>query len=210
MKKCILGTKVGMTQIFTEDGTAVPVTVVKAGPISVLQKKTEEIDGYSAIKIGYLEVSENRVNKPMMGQFEKVCVSPKKHLKEFKLEDCPKYEVGQEIKVEEIFEAGDSIDVSGISKGKGFQGTVKRYNTARGKETHGSHYHRGPGSMAGASDPSKVFKGKRLPGHMGMEKVTVQNLDVVKIDAERGLLLIKGAVPGPKGGLLIIRDSVKA
>ncbi len=210
MNKCMLGTKIGMTQIFNEDGTAVPVTVIKAGPLSVVQKKTVEVDGYSAIKVGYEDMSEKRANKPDKGQFEKAGVSVKKHMKEFKLEDCEKFSVGQEIKVEEMFTAGDAIDISGISKGKGFQGTVKRYGTNRGRMTHGSHYHRGPGSMSACSDPSKVFKGKRLPGHMGFDKITVQNLSVVKVDGERGLLLVKGAVPGPRGGLLVIEETVKA
>ncbi len=210
MEKCILGKKVGMTQIFTEEGIAIPVTVVEAGPCSVIQKKTVETDGYNSIQVGYSDVSEKRINKPLNGQFAKAKVSPKKFLREFRLDDCEKYEVGQEIKVEDMFQDGDKIDVSGISKGKGFQGTVKRHGTGRGKETHGSHYHRGPGSMGGCSDPSKVFKGKKLPGHMGSEKVTVQNLNIVKVDAQRGLLLVKGAIPGPKGGLLVIKDSVKA
>ena len=210
MKKCILGKKIGMTQVFTEDGMMIPVTVVLAGPMSVVQKKTEEIDGYNAIKFGFEDVSEKKVNKPMKGQFEKANVTPKRYLREFKLDDISKYEVGSVVKVEDMFEAGDKVDVTGISKGKGFQGTVKRFCTARGRMTHGSGYHRGIGSMGANSSPSRIFKGKKMPGHMGVKRVTVQNLAVVKVDAERGLLLVKGAVPGPKGGLLMIKDSVKA
>ncbi|HHW21793.1 MAG TPA: 50S ribosomal protein L3 [Clostridiaceae bacterium] len=210
MKKCILGKKIGMTQVFTEDGMMIPVTVVLAGPMSVVQKKTEEIDGYNAIKFGFEDVSEKKVNKPMKGQFEKANVTPKRYLREFKLDDISKYEVGSVVKVEDMFEAGDKVDVTGISKGKGFQGTVKRFGTARGRMTHGSGYHRGIGSMGANSSPSRIFKGKKMPGHMGVKRVTVQNLAVVKVDAERGLLLVKGAVPGPKGGLLMIKDSVKA
>ena len=210
MKKCILGKKIGMTQVFDEKGVMIPVTVVLAGPVSVIQKKTEELDGYSAIKVGFQDIPERKANKPMKGQFEKAKVSPKKVMREFKLEDVASYEVGNVIKVEDMFQAGDKIDVSGISKGKGYAGTVKRFGTARGRMTHGSGYHRGLGSMGAHSDPSRIFKGKVMPGHMGSEKVTVQNLSVVKVDTERGLLLVKGAVPGPKGGLLVIKDSVKA
>jgi len=210
MKKCMIGRKIGMTQVFTEDGVMVPVTVISAGPISVIQKKTVEVDGYNAVKFGFEDISDKKVNKPMKGQFEKAGVSPKRVMKEFKLDDISAYEVGKVIKVEDMFEAGDRVDVSGISKGKGFQGTVKRYRTARGRMTHGSGYHRGIGSMGANSSPSRIFKGKKMPGRMGAEKVTVQNLAVVKVDAERGLLLVKGAVPGAKGGLLVIKDSVKA
>lgn len=210
MKKCILGKKIGMTQVFTEDGMMIPVTVVLAGPMSVVQKKTEEIDGYNAIKFGFGDVSERKVTKPVKGQFEKASVSPKRYLREFKLDDISKFEVGSVVKVEDMFEAGDKVDVTGISKGKGFQGTVKRFGTARGRMSHGSGYHRGIGSMGANSSPSRIFKGKKMPGHMGVKRVTVQNLTVVKVDAERGLLLLKGAVPGAKGGLLMIKDSVKA
>lgn len=210
MKKCMLGKKIGMTQVFTEDGMMIPVTVVLAGPMAVVQKKTEEIDGYNAIKFGFEDVSERKVNKPMMGQFEKASVSPKRVLREFRLDDISGFEVGNVVKVEDMFEAGDRVDVSGISKGKGFQGTVKRFRTARGRMTHGSGYHRGIGSMGANSSPSRIFKGKKMPGHMGAKKVTVQNLAVVRVDAERGLLLVKGAVPGAKGGLLVIKNSVKA
>ncbi|NLU53626.1 MAG: 50S ribosomal protein L3 [Clostridiaceae bacterium] len=210
MKKCILGKKIGMTQVFDENGAVIPVTVVLAGPVSVIQKKTVEIDGYNAIKVGFEDISEKKVNKPLKGQFEKANVTPKRYMREFKLDDISGYEVGNVIKVEDMFQNGDKVDVSGISKGKGYAGTVKRFGTARGRMTHGSGYHRGLGSMGAHSDPSRIFKGKVMPGHMGAEKVTVQNLTVVRVDAERGLLLIKGAVPGPKGGLLVIKDSVKA
>jgi large subunit ribosomal protein L3 len=210
MKKCMLGKKVGMTQVFSDNGDLVPVTVIVAGPVSVVQKKTEDIDGYNAIKVGYEDIKEKRSNKPLKGQFEKAKVSVKKYMREFKLEDISGYEVGSVIKVEDMFSAGDKVDVSGISKGKGYAGTIKRFGTARGRMTHGSGYHRGLGSMGAHSDPSRIFKGKVMPGHMGAEKVTVQNLAIVKVDAERGLLLVKGAVPGPKGGLLVIKNSVKA
>jgi LSU ribosomal protein L3P len=210
MKKFMLGKKLGMTQIFNENGDVVPVTVIAAGPVAVVQKKTVESDGYNAIKVGFEDVPAKRLNKPDKGQFEKVSVPPKKYLREFRLDDISAYEVGNVIKVEDMFKDGDRVDVSGTSKGKGFTGTVKRFGTARGRMSHGSGYHRGVGSMGANSDPSRVFKGKVMPGHLGAEKVTVQNLTVVKVDAERGLLLVKGAVPGPKGGLLVIKDSVKA
>lgn len=210
MKKCILGRKIGMTQVFTEDGIMIPVTVVLAGPMSVIQKKTVEIDGYNAVKFGFEDIPDRKANKPMKGQFEKANVSPKRVTREFKLDDISGYEVGKVFKVEDMFEDGDKIDVSGISKGKGYQGTTKRFGTARGRMSHGSGYHRGIGSLGANSSPSRIFKGKKMPGHMGSEKVTVQNLAVVKVDAERGLLLVKGAVPGAKGGLLVIKNSVKA
>lgn len=210
MKKCILGKKIGMTQVFNENGVMIPVTVVLAGPVSVVQKKTEEIDGYNAIKVGFQDIPDKKANKPMKGQFEKAKISAKRIMKEFRLEDTAGYEVGNVIKVEDMFQAGDMIDVSGISKGKGFSGTVKRWGTHRGPMSHGSGYHRGLGSMGAHSDPSRIYKGKGMPGHLGNEKVTVQNLAVVRVDTERGLLLVKGAVPGPKGGLLVIKNSVKA
>lgn len=206
--KAILGKKIGMTQVFNEDGTVVPVTVVEAGPLSVVQKKTEENDGYNAIQIGFKVHKENRVNKPKKGHFDKAGVEYKKYLREFRTENLDQYEIGQEIKAD-IFKSGDKVDVSGVSKGKGFQGTIKRHNQHRGPMSHGSHYHRSPGSMGAASDPSKVFKGKKLPGHMGHEKVTVSNLEIVRADAEKNLLLIKGAVPGPRGGLLTIKESTR-
>ncbi len=210
MKKFIVGKKIGMTQIFSEEGLSLPVTVIEAGPLTVLQKKTVENDGYAAVKVGYGNVEEKSLNKPERGLFSKLKLSAKKHIKEFRPEDADKYEVGQEIKVTDMFQAGDRIDVSGISKGKGFQGTIKRYGQKGGKETHGSMYHRRVGSMGANTNPARVFKGKKLPGHMGAENITVQNLDVVRVDAERNLLLVKGAVPGPKGGLVIVKDTVKA
>ncbi|NLM74309.1 MAG: 50S ribosomal protein L3 [Clostridiaceae bacterium] len=210
MKKFMLGKKIGMTQVFDENGLVIPVTVVQAGPVAVIQKKTEEIDGYNAVKVGFEEIPERKVNKPMKGQFEKAKVTPKKYIKEFRVDDISGFETGAVIKVEDMFQNGDKIDVSGISKGKGYQGVIKRYGQHRGPMAHGSGYHRGVGSMGANSDPSRIYKGKKMPGHMGAEKVTVQNLSVVKVDAERGLLLVKGAVPGPKGGLLVIKDSVKA
>lgn len=207
--KGILGKKIGMTQVFTEEGQVVPVTVVEAGPMSVVQVKTNDIDGYNAIQIGYSDVKEKNVNKPLKGHFNKAQVELKKHLTEFRSDDVDGFNVGDELKVD-LFETGDMIDVSGISKGKGFQGVIKRYGQSRGPETHGSHYHRRPGSMGAASSPSRVFKGKKLPGHMGHKKVTVQNLEIIKVDTENNLLLVKGAIPGPKGGLLTIKESVKA
>ena len=210
MKKCMLGKKIGMTQVFNEDGDLIPITVISAGPLSVVQKKTEEIDGYNSIKVGYSDIPAKRSNKPEKGQFEKAKVPVKKYMRELKLEDISGFDVGNVIKVEDMFKDGDIIDVSGKSKGKGVQGTLKRFHTARGRMTHGSGYHRGLGSMGAHSDPSRIFKGKVMPGHMGYDKVTIQNLKIVKVDVERGLLLVRGAVPGPKGGLLVIKNSVKA
>ncbi|WP_427340458.1 50S ribosomal protein L3 [Caloranaerobacter sp. DY30410] len=207
--KAILGRKIGMTQVFTEDGTVIPVTVVEAGPVKVVQKKTVEKDGYNAIQVGYCDIKEKKVNKPLKGHFDKAGVEYKKYLREFRVENVDEYEVGQEIKVD-VFSAGDKVDVTGISKGKGFQGVIKRHNQSRGPESHGSKYHRAVGSLGASTFPARVFKTKKLPGHMGHERVTVQNLEVVKVDAEKNLILIKGAVPGPKGGLLIIKQSVKA
>jgi len=210
MKKAILGIKLGMTQIFNEDGLLIPVTVIQAGPCTVVQKKTVDNDGYDALKIGFVDVNEKRLNKPEKGQFAKVKVATKKYLREIKVPDMQNYEVGQEIKVGDMFENGVRVDVSGISKGKGFQGTIKRYGQKGGRETHGSMYHRRVGSMSANTNPARVFKGKKLPGHMGVDKITVQNLDVVRVDSEKNLLLVKGAVPGPKGGLLYIKETVKA
>lgn len=205
-----MGKKIGMTQIFTDSGEMIPVSVIMAGPLSVVQKKTVETDGYEAVKFGYAEIADRKANKPEKGQFKKAGVSTRKFLREFKLDNAADYKVGQTVKVEEMFTAGDKIDVCGISKGKGFSGTVKRWNTHRGPMSHGSGYHRGLGSMGAHSDPSRIYKGKGMPGHMGAERVTIQNLSVVRVDVERGLLLVKGAVPGAKDGLLVIRDSVKA
>lgn len=205
-----MGKKIGMTQVFTDSGEMIPVSVILAGPLSVVQKKTMETDGYEALKLGYAEIADRKANKPDKGQFKKAGVTTRKYLREFKLENAADYKVGQTIKVEEMFAAGDKIDVCGISKGKGFSGTVKRWNTHRGPMSHGSGYHRGLGSMGAHSDPSRIYKGKGMPGHMGAVRVTVQNLAVVRVDVARGLLLVKGAVPGAKDGLLVIRDSVKA
>ena len=209
MKKAILATKVGMTQIFNEDGVLIPVTVLQAGPCVVTQVKTEENDGYSAVQVGYADKRENLVNKPMKGHFEKAGVSCKRFVKEFKLDNAAEYELGQEIKVD-VFEAGDHIDATAISKGKGYQGAIKRHGQSRGPMAHGSKYHRHAGSNGAASDPSKVFKGKKMPGQMGNKKITIQNLEVVRVDAENNLLLVKGSVPGPKKSLVTIKETVKA
>ncbi len=208
MKKAILATKVGMTQIFNEDGVLTPVTVLQAGPCVVTQVKTAENDGYSAVQVGYGDIREKLVNKPRKGQFDKAEVSYKRFLKEFKFEDAENYEVKQEIKAD-IFAAGDKVDATAISKGKGFQGAIKRHGQSRGPMAHGSKYHRHAGSNGACSDPSKVFKGKKMPGHMGHVKVTVQNLEVVRVDAENNLLLVKGSVPGPRKSLVTIKETVK-
>lgn len=213
MKKAILGTKVGMTQLFLEDGRVVPVTVVEAGPCTVVQKKTVERDGYSAIQVGFKTLTESRVkklkNKPEQGHFKKAGVAATRYLREFRLDDAQNYEVGQLIGVD-VFAKGDSIDVSGTSKGKGYTGPILRWNQHTGPMAHGSKYHRGVGSLSANSDPSRVFKNKHMAGQWGHEHVTVQNLEVVRVDGERNLLFVKGALPGPNGGLLMIRDSVKA
>lgn len=209
MKKGIIAKKIGMTQIFAENGILIPVTVLEAGPCVVTQKKTMENDGYEAIQVGFGDVKENKVNKPLKGHFEKAGVSATKLLKEFKFENVSEYELGALIKAD-IFAAGDKIDVSGVSKGKGFQGAIKRHNQHRGPMAHGSKYHRGVGSLSSATTPGKVKKGKKMPGHMGAENVTIQNLEVVRVDAEKNLLLVKGAVPGNKGSILVIKESVKA
>jgi large subunit ribosomal protein L3 len=210
MNKFILGKKIGMTQIFTDEGLSIPVTVIQAGPCAVVQKKTVENDGYTALKLGFEDIPEKKLSKPEKGLFAKIKVAAKRYLREFRTDDVNKYEVGQEIKAADMFNAGDRIDVSGISKGKGFQGTIKRYGQKGGKDTHGSMYHRRVGSMSANTSPARVFKGKRLPGHMGVDKITVQNLDVVRVDSERNLLLVKGAVPGPKGALVVVRETVKS
>ena len=210
MKKGIIGKKIGMTQIFDEAGKVIPVTVIEAGPCVVVQKKTVENDGYEAVQLGYGEVKVARVNKPMKGHFDKADVAFKKNLKEFRLEDCTAVNVGDILKAD-TFAVGDMVDVSGTSKGKGFQGTIKRHNNSRLKETHGTGpVHRHAGSMGACSSPSRIYKGKGMPGQMGNEKVTVQNLEVVKVDAENNLIALKGAIPGPKGGIVSIIDSVKA
>lgn len=197
-----------MTQIFDETGIIVPVTVVEAGPMVITQLKTKENDGYQAVQVGYGEIREKLLNKPQKGHFAKAGVGLKRHVREFRTEDLTNYSLAQELNVE-MFEAGDKVDVTGTSKGKGFQGPIKRHNLSRGFMTHGSRYHRGPGAMMGASDPSRVFKGKRLAGHMGAERVTIQNLEIVKVDAENNLLLIKGAIPGPKKGLVVVKTAIK-
>lgn len=209
MKKAILATKVGMTQIFNEYGAVIPVTVLQAGPCVVTQVKTQDNDGYSAVQVGFGEKREKLVNKPLKGQFDKAGVSCKRFLKEFKFEDAESYELGQEIKAD-IFAAGDKIDATAISKGKGFQGAIKRHNQSRGPMAHGSKYHRHAGSNGACSDPSKVFKGKKMPGHMGHKQITIQNLEVVRVDAENNLLLVKGSVPGPKKSLVTIKETVKS
>lgn len=209
MQKAILGKKLGMTQVFTEDGVVIPVTVIEAGPVVVVQKKTVENDGYNSVQVGYVDAKEKALNKPKKGHYTKANVAFKRHLKEFRFDDCDAFNVGDEIKAD-VFAQGDKIDVTGISKGKGFAGTIKRWGTHRGPMSHGSGYHRGVGSMGACSTPSRVMKNKKLSGHLGVEQVTVQNLDIVRVDAEKNLLLVKGAVPGPKGGLLTIKEAVKA
>ncbi len=210
MQKAIIGKKIGMTQIFDESGKVIPVTVVEAGPCVVIQKKTIENDGYAAVQLGFGEVKANRVNKPMKGHFDKAEVAAKKTLKEFRLEGCDGMNVGDVIKAD-TFAVGDSVDVSGTSKGKGFAGAIKRHNQHRLKETHGTGpVHREAGSMGACSSPSRIYKGKGMPGHMGAEKVTVQNLEVVKIDTENNLIAVKGAIPGAKGSIVTIVNSVKA
>lgn len=209
MKKAILATKVGMTQIFNEDGVLTPVTVLQAGPCVVTQVKTVENDGYSAVQVGFGDKREKLVNKPMKGQFDKAGVSYKRFVREFRFEDAESYELAQEIKAD-IFTAGEKVDATAISKGKGFQGAIKRHGQSRGPMAHGSKYHRHAGSNGACSDPSRVFKGKKMAGHMGHRKVTVQNLEIVKVDTENNLLLVKGAVPGPKKSLVTIKETVKS
>ena len=210
MQKCIVGKKIGMTQLFDENGKMIPVTVVEAGPCVVVQKKTIENDGYEAVQIGYGDVSDKALNKPQKGHFAKADVANKRTLKEFRLDDCSALNVGDIIKAD-TFAAGDAVDVSGVSKGKGYAGTIKRYGNHRLKETHGSGpVGRHAGSNGACSSPSRVFKGKGLPGHLGAERVTVQNLSVVKVDAENNLIAIRGAIPGAKGGVVCITNSVKA
>ena len=208
MKKAILGKKVGMTQIFDENGRVIPVTVVEAGPCTVVQVKTKDADGYEAIQLGFGEVKEKKLIKPTKGHFTKANVTPKKHLREFRLEEIS-YNVGDEIKAD-IFTAGESVDVTGTSKGKGFQGVIKRHGQSRGPMGHGSMYHRRPGSMGSTSTPGRVFKGKNLPGHTGRITVTIQNLEVVSVDLDKNVILVKGSVPGANGTILKIKQSVKA
>ncbi len=208
MQKALIGKKIGMTQIFDEKGNVIPVTVVEAGPCTVVAKKTMENDGYEAVQLGFGDVKVQRVNKPMMGQFKKADVAPKKTLKEFKI-DIASVNVGDTLKAD-IFATGEKVDVIGTSKGKGTAGAIKRWNFSRLKESHGTGpVARHAGSLGACSDPSRVFKGKKLAGHLGCERVTIQNLVVAKVDAENNLLAIKGAIPGPKGGIVVIRDTVK-
>ncbi len=225
MKKAILATKVGMTQVFCEDGTVVPVTVLQAGPCVVTQIKTVENDGYKAVQVGFVDKKEriinkdkggkkevihpHGVNKAEMGHFKKAGVSGKRYVREFRFENAEEYELGKEIKAD-IFEAGERVDATGISKGKGFQGTIKRLGQHRGPMKHGSKFHRHQGSNGACSSPSRVFKGKGMPGHMGCDRVTVQNLEVIRVDAEKNLLLIKGSVPGPKKALVTIKETTRA
>ena len=209
MNKTIIGKKLGMTQIFNEDGLVIPVTVIEAGPCVVTQVKTEETDGYKSIQLGFGEVKEKHINKPLKGHFAKSKLEPKKHLREFRVNSIEEVKVGDEIKVD-VFEQGDKVDIQGVTKGKGFQGVIKRHGQHRGPMGHGSMYHRRPGSMGSTSTPGRVYKGKKLPGHMGCETVTIQNLDVVKIDTDKNVILVKGSVPGAKGAVLKIRKSVKS
>ena len=213
MKKAIVGKKLGMTQIFLPDGRLVPVTVIQAGPCTVVQKKTLEKDGYEAVQFGFDKIPENRVaklvNKPDAGHFNKAGVAPTRALREFRFDDCSAYEIGQEIKAD-VFEEGEAVDITGITKGRGYTGPIYRWNQHTGPMAHGSKYHRGVGSMSANSDPSRVFKNKHMAGHYGVERVTIQNLSIVQVDAERSLLLVRGAVPGPKEGLLLIRNTCKA
>ena len=209
MKKAILATKVGMTQIFNADGVLVPVTVLQAGPCVVTQIKTVENDGYSAVQVGFVDKREKLVAKPQKGAFDKAGVSYKRYVRELKLDDAESYEVKQEIKAD-MFAAGDKVDATAISKGKGFQGAIKRHGQSRGPMAHGSKYHRHAGSNGACSDPSKVFKGKRMAGHMGAKQITVQNLEVIRVDAENNLILVKGAVPGPKKALVTVKSTVKS
>ena len=209
MKKGILATKVGMTQIFNEDGVLTPVTVLLAGPCVVTQVKTAENDGYNAVQVGFVDKRAKLVSKPLKGHFDKAGVSYKRYVREFKFENASEYSVKDEIKAD-IFATGDKIDVTAISTGKGFQGAIKRHGQSRGPMAHGSKFHRHAGSNGSCSDPSKVFKGKKMPGQMGNKRVTIQNLEIVKIDAENNLILVKGAVPGPKKSLVTIKETVKA
>jgi large subunit ribosomal protein L3 len=208
LTKAILGRKIGMTQIFTADAKALPVTIVEAGPNTVLQKKSVETDGYDAVQVGFGSQKEQRVTKPLKGHYQKAGIKPMRHIREFRLADISAYEVGAQIQVD-IFTEGDLVDVTGVSKGKGFAGGVKRHNFSRGSMGHGSKYHRRSGSL-GAKGPARVFKGRKMPGHMGRERVTVQSLTVAKVIPEQNIILIKGAIPGPKKGLVMIKNAVKA
>ena len=209
MKKGIIGRKLGMTQIFDEKGNVIPVTVIEAGPCVVAQVKTVETDGYNALQLGFGEIKSKHINKPKAGHFAKSKIENKKHLREFRLDSIEGVKVGDEIKAD-VFTAGENVDIQGISKGKGFQGVIKRHGQHRGPMGHGSMYHRRPGSMGPTSTPGRVFKGKKLPGHMGRVLVTIQNLDIVRVDMDKNVILVKGSVPGAKGAILKIKSSVKA
>ena len=209
MKKAIIGKKIGMTQIFDKTGKVIPVTAIEAGPCVIAQIKTVETDGYDAVQLGYGDVKESKLNKPEKGHFAKAGVANKKHLREFRLDSLEGLNVGDELKAD-TFAAGDKVDIQGTSKGKGFQGVIKRHGQSRGPMGHGSMYHRRPGSMGPTSTPGRVFKGKKLPGHMGVQTITIQNLDVVKVDTDKNVILVKGSVPGVKGAILKIKTSVKA
>ena len=209
MNKGLIGKKLGMTQIFDEQGQVIPVTVIEAGPCVVAQVKTVETDGYNAIQVGFGDVKESKINKPEKGHFAKSKLTPKKHLREFRLDSVENINVGDELKAD-TFTAGDQLDIQGTSKGKGFQGVIKRHGQSRGPMGHGSMYHRRPGSMGPTSTPGRVFKGKKLPGHMGSQTITIQNLEVVRVDLEKNVILVKGSVPGAKGAILKLKTSVKS
>ena len=209
MQKGLIGRKVGMTQIFDEEGKVIPVTAIEVGPCIVTQIKTVEQDGYTAVQLGFGEVKERKLNKPELGHLSKNKLAPKKYLREFRLDSVEGMKVGDELKAD-VFAVGDKVDVQGTSKGKGFQGVIKRHGQSRGPMGHGSMYHRRPGSMGPTSTPGRVFPGKNLPGHMGVETVTIQNLEVVKVDLDKNVILVKGSVPGTKGAILKVKSSVKA
>jgi large subunit ribosomal protein L3 len=209
MNKAIVGTKLGMSQIFTEDGQMIPVTVIQAGPCPVVQKKTAEKDGYEAVQVAFSEIKESRLNNCIKGQFKKAKVLARRFLREFRVDSAAAYEIGQEIKCD-VFTAGEIVDVTGTTRGRGYTGTIQRWNMNRGPMQHGSGYHRGVGSMGANTSPARVFKNKHMPGQYGGERVTVLNLTIVKVDAARNLLMVKGAVPGPKKGLVIVKNAVKA
>ena len=209
MKKGLIGKKIGMTQIFNEEGKVIPVTVIEAGPCVVSQVKTEETDGYNSIQLGFGAIKESKVNKPERGHFTKANIAPARYLREFRVDSIEDVKVGDELKAD-IFMAGDKIDIQGTSKGKGFQGVIKRHGQHRGPMGHGSMYHRRPGSMGPTSTPGRVFKGKKLPGHMGSQTITIQNLEVVRVDLDKNVILVKGSVPGAKGAILKLKTSVKS
>ena len=208
MNKGLIGKKIGMTQIFDEQGKVIPVTVIEAGPCVVAQVKTVETDGYDAIQLGFGDIKESKINKPEKGHFAKSKLTPKKHLREFRLDSVENIKVGDGLKAD-TFTAGDQLDIQGTSKGKGFQGVIKRHGQSRGPMGHGSMYHRRPGSMGPTSTPGRVFKGKKLPGHMGCQTITIQNLEVVRVDLDKNVILVKGSVPGAKGAILKLKTSVK-